>query len=120
MLPRMKALAIAALVCALGAAGAAGYGMVETKGNYDYMSAEMASSDPKSAKLAELDRLVYDDYAKALGREVAGAWVGALLAVILGAVAVKKGAKGMGIAAIVIGLGAAGVAFSIMPQPLVL
>lgn len=108
------------MIFGLASAGASVYGMAETKGNYDYNKKEVESSEGKSAKMAELDQAVFDDYAKALGREVVGAWAAGLLAVVLGVVAAKKGAKGLGLAAILLGLAGAGMAFAIMPQPIVM
>ena len=116
----MKALTILALLFGLGATGSSVYAMVETKPNYDSNAARMDDTEGKSDKLTNLDRLVYEDYAKALGREVVGSWAGGLLSIVLGALGLKRGNKALAIVAILLGLAGAGLAFAVMPQPLVL
>lgn len=110
----MKGVAIAALLLALGSVGAAGYGFVETKPNYDSFKADFEKHGPRTP----YDAPLLEEYHVTLGRLCVAAWGAALLAIVFGVVAMKKRAKGMGIAAIVIALAGAGVAIAMMPQPL--
>jgi hypothetical protein len=112
----MKGIAIVALICGLAAAAASGYGMVETKPNLDATEARMNSDEGSD----NLERELLRDYKQTLGRLVVGAWAAGLLAVILGAIAIKKGAKGLGAVAVILGLAGAILGGVIMPQPLIL
>lgn len=117
----MKALAIIALLFGLGAVGASVYAFVETKPNYDYNKKEAEESAGGTDRISELNQLVFDDYNKALGREVVGAWGGGFLALVLGGIATRsRPGRALGIIAIIVGLAGAGLAFAVMPQPLVL
>src|SRR5262245_61350805 len=116
----MKALAIVALVFGLASVGSSIYAVVETAPNYKSNKKRAEESSGQTGKLASLDQLVYEDYKKALGREVVGAWVAGLVALVTGGLALKKGAKVPGAIGIVLALAGVGLAFSVMPQPLVL
>jgi hypothetical protein len=92
----VKPLGIIALLLGLAAAAAAGYGLIETKPNYDYMS--------KSEDLGALGYALLSDYKGALMNQVMIAGGAGGLAVILGAVAFFKGRNKLGILGAVIGL----------------
>jgi hypothetical protein len=115
----MKGIAIVALLFGLAAAGASGYGMVETKPNLDATQARVDEGSSEGT-LAQLEQDSLRDYKQTLGRLVVGAWGAGLLALILGIVAMRKGAKGLGAVAVIIGLAGAILGAVIMPQPLLL
>ncbi len=108
----MKALIIASFVLGLGALGASIYAKVETHGNYEYMKNEIETRGPAT----QYDIPLRDEYKATLDKLHYAAWAAGGLAVILGALALRKSSnKGVPAAAILLGLAGAGLSFLSMP-----
>ena len=92
----VKILAIIALVLGFAAAATSAYGMIETKPNYESMSADK-----------ELDRLGFDlllDYKGALMNQVIGSAVAGVLAVVCGLIAFKKRKSKIALIGVILGI----------------
>jgi hypothetical protein len=108
----MKALLIAAFVLGLGALGASIFAKVETHGNYEYMKHEIETRGPAT----QYDIPLLEDYKATLDKLHYAAWAAGGLAVVLGALALRKSSnKGLPAAAILLGLAGAGLSFLSMP-----
>lgn len=108
----MKALLIAAFVLGLAALGASIFAKVETHGNYEYMKHEIETHGPAT----EYDIPLLAEYKSTLDKLHYAAWAAGGLAVVLGALALKKSSnKGVPAAAILLGLAGAGLSFLSMP-----
>lgn len=108
----MKALVIVAMLLGLGALAASIFAKVETHGNYEYMKNEIETRGPAT----QHDIPLLEEYKSTLDKLHYAAWAAGGLAVILGALALKKsGNKGLPAAAILLGLAGAGLSFLSMP-----
>jgi hypothetical protein len=108
----MKALVIVALVLGLGAVAASVYAKVETHGNYEYMKTEIETRGPAT----QFDIPLRDEYKATLDKLHYAAWAAGGLALVLGALALRKSQKkGLPAAAILLGLAGAGLSFLSMP-----
>ncbi len=87
----MRALAIVALVMALGGAVTCIYGFVETKPNVEANERRMEDSGPTSEKMQKLNRAVWQEYKDALSMQAYVSLALGILALGLGGfVAFKK------------------------------
>ena len=108
----MKALVIVALLLGLGAVAASVFAKVETHGNYEYMKNELDTRGPAT----EFDVPLLAEYKGTLDKLHYAAWAAGGLAVLLGAIAVRKSQnKALPAAAILLGLAGAGLSFLSMP-----
>jgi hypothetical protein len=107
----MKALAIVALILALGSIGASVYAKVETHGNYKYMKETIETKGPQT----QFDQPLLDSYTDTLKQLHLAAWGAGALAIILGAIAVSKRKGPIPMSAIV--LGVAGAALTVLSAP---
>lgn len=108
----MKALVIVAMLLGLGALAASIFAKVETHGNYTYMKSELETRGPAT----QYDVPLLEEYKSTLDKLHYAAWAAGGLALLLGAIAMKKSAsKGLPIAAIA--LGAAGIGLSFLSMP---
>ena len=108
----MKALVIVALLLGLGAVAASVFAKVETHGNYEYMKNELDTRGPAT----QYDVPLLAEYKSTLDKLHYAAWAAGGLAVLLGALAVRKSpSKALPAAAILLGLAGAGLSFLSMP-----
>jgi len=108
----MKALVIVAILLGLGALAASIFAKAETHGNYTYMKNEIETRGPAT----QFDIPLLAEYKGTLDKLHYTAWAAGGLAVVLGALALKKSAnKGLPAAAILLGLAGAGLSFLSMP-----
>jgi hypothetical protein len=108
----MKALVIVAMLLGLGALAASIFAKVETHGNYEYMKHELETRGPAT----EFDVPLLAEYKSTLDKLHYAAWAAGGLAVVLGALALRKSSnKGLPAAAILLGLAGAGLSFLSMP-----
>ena len=108
----MKALVIVALLLGLGAVAASVFAKVETHGNYEYMKNELGTRGEQT----QYDVPLLAEYKSTLDKLHYIAWAAGGLAVLLGALAVRKSPnKALPATAILLGLAGAGLSFLSMP-----